>query len=34
LEKFSTAFSAIIPGSSKGFPFAELEQAKQWVATE
>jgi hypothetical protein len=34
LEKFSNVFSAVIPGSSKGFPFAELEQAKQWVAAE
>ncbi|MGZ3851631.1 MAG: STAS/SEC14 domain-containing protein [Flavisolibacter sp.] len=34
LEKFSNIFSAVIPGSSKGFPLAELEQAKQWVVSE
>ena len=34
LEKFSNLFSAVIPGSSKGFPLAEVEQAKQWVAGE
>ena len=34
IEKFSNIFSAIIPGSSKGFPLQELEQAKEWVSTE
>ena len=34
IEKFTNIFSAVIPGSSKGFPLAELERAKQWVASE
>jgi len=34
IEKISTIFSAIIPGSSKGFRLEELEQAKQWVSAE
>jgi hypothetical protein len=34
IEKFTNIFSAIIPGSSKGFSLAELEQAKQWVSEE
>lgn len=34
IEKFTNIFSALIPGSSKGFPLAELEQARQWVAAE
>jgi hypothetical protein len=34
IEKFSSLFSAIIPGSSKGFSLQELEQAKLWVTSE
>ena len=34
IEKFSNIFSAVIPGSSRGFPLKELEQAKQWVSSE
>ena len=34
IAKFSNLFSALIPGSSKGFSLAELEQAKQWVSAE
>jgi len=33
-EKITDLISAIIPGSSKGFPLSELETAKKWVATE
>lgn len=34
LEKFTGFFSAMIPGSSKGFSLSQLNEAKQWVAAE
>jgi len=34
LEKISDGFSAIVPGSVKGFPLSQLKEAKSWVAKE
>src|ERR1700712_1533502 len=34
IEKLSTMFSAVIPGTAKGFPLSQLEAAKTWVAQE
>jgi hypothetical protein len=34
IEKITNFFSAIIPGSSKGFSLSQLNEAKQWVAAE
>ena len=34
IEKFTDVFSTIIPGKAKGFPLAELEEAKRWVSSE
>jgi SpoIIAA-like len=34
IEKLVGALSAIVPGESKGFPLARLEEAKTWVAAE
>lgn len=34
VEKFSDMVSVLVPGSTKGFPLSQLEEAKQWVATE
>lgn len=34
IEKISDVFSAVIPGQSKGFPLAQLDEAKKWVAAE
>ena len=32
VEKFSDAFSILVPGESKGFSIDELEEAKRWVS--
>lgn len=34
VEKFSDIFGYIVPGDSKGFKLAELEEAKKWVSQE
>ena len=34
IEKITNLFSAIIPGTSKGFALSQLDEAKQWVASE
>jgi hypothetical protein len=34
VDKFSTVFSALVPGESKGFAPDEMETAKVWVASE
>jgi len=34
IEKFSNAFSTVVPGSTKGFPLSQLKEAEQWVASE
>ena len=32
VEKFSDAFTFIVPGQSKGFNLSELAKAKEWVS--
>ena len=34
LGKITDLFSALVPGSAKGFPLMQLEEAKSWVAAE
>lgn len=34
VDKFTTLFSPLMPGESKGFALDELETAKEWVAAE
>lgn len=34
IEKFTDAFSAMIPGKAKGFTLNQLSEAKQWVTEE
>lgn len=34
VEKFTDAFSAIVPGSAKGFKHSEIEEARAWVSVE
>jgi SpoIIAA-like len=34
IEKFSELFSAVIPGTVKGFALSQLPEARTWIATE
>lgn len=34
VNTFTSVFSGLVPGDAKGFKMSELDNAKQWVATE
>lgn len=34
ISAFTSIFSGLVPGDAKGFKMSELEQAKEWVATD
>ena len=34
IQKITGAFSAIMPGATKGFSLSQLDEAKNWVAAE